>query len=140
MRRAIFRGLRHMIFWRCCLDNETSKQYASFRQCTEAYDTERKGVCEPRSKRTHDLIDLQVIVAHGKVDWEKVRNICVRLFAYRRQLSWPPTVEVREGWESLYLEQATGLDVIQNVDEAVKWANELIVTIEETVSYRGANI
>ena len=98
------------------------------------------GACEPRSKRAHDLIDLQVIVAHGKVDWEKVRNICVRLFAYRRQLSWPPTVEVREGWESLYLEQATGLDVIQNVDEAVKWANELIVTIEETVSYRGANI
>ena len=96
VRRAIFRGLRHMIFWRCCFDNETSKQYASFRQCTEAYDTERKGVCEPRSKRTHDLIDLQVIVAHGKVDWEKVRNICVRLFAYRRQLATAGSLYERE--------------------------------------------
>lgn len=89
------------------------------------------GACEPRSKRAHDLIDLQVIVANGKVDWAKARAICVRLFAYRRQLTWPPTVVEGEGWASLYSEQAVDLDVLQNVGDAVKWANGLIAAIEK---------
>lgn len=58
--------------------------------------------CEPRSKRAHDLTDLQAIVANGEVDWAKTRDICVRLFAYRRQLSRPLTVEEGESWARLY--------------------------------------
>jgi hypothetical protein len=54
---------------------------------------------------------------------------CERLFAYRGQQSWPPVVEVGTNWESLYAAAAEGLAVIQDVRDAVEWANRLIEEI-----------
>ena len=89
------------------------------------------GASEPGSERAHDLIDLQVIVQNGNVDFGKAKRTCERLFAYRRQQAWPPTIEKQPGWDELYRRQAEGLSVLQTVDEAVAWANELIAMIDK---------
>lgn len=91
------------------------------------------GASEPGSKRPHDLIDLQVIVAVGDVDWGRTRQACERLFAYRKQQQWPPTIKVGADWETLYGEQRSDLNVAENVVEAVDWANRLIARIAEYV-------
>lgn len=39
---------------------------------------------------------------------------------------WPSPIVKNDGWDSLYSAQAEGLDVLQNVDDAVEWANGLI--------------
>ena len=87
------------------------------------------GASTPGSERAHDLIDLQVIVRNGNPDLGLVKRICERLFAYRRQQAWPPTLEKQPGWDELYRRQAEGLDVLPMADEAVTWANEFIASI-----------
>ena len=84
------------------------------------------GVSEPGSKRAHDLVDLQLIVNRGVIDYGETRQICERLFAYRGLQPWPPHVVEGEGWESLYRDAAGGLEVLPAVDEAVEWVNDLI--------------
>jgi predicted nucleotidyltransferase component of viral defense system len=76
--------------------------------------------------RARDLIDLQLIFARAQVDLRKVRQTCERLFSYRKAQGWPATILKQENWGTLYTEQATGLPVLQSVDEAIDWANELI--------------
>ena len=89
------------------------------------------GATELGSRRAHDLIDLQLIVSRGKVDYARVRNICCRLFAYRKKQAWPPTVAKGTDWESVYNEENDKQSVLATVDEAVAWANELIGRIDE---------
>lgn len=88
------------------------------------------GASEPESKRAHDLIDLQLIMALADIDLAATRCACVRLFAYRRLQSWPPVIKKYSDWEPLYMKQAGGLNVLQEVDEAIAWANELIDKID----------
>lgn len=87
-------------------------------------------VSEPGGDRAHDLIDLQVICGLGDVDLPKVRETCVRLFAYRRRQAWPPNIESGPDWEGLYAAQAKGLGVLATVEEAIDWANGLISAID----------
>ena len=87
------------------------------------------GVSMPGGQRAHDLVDLQVIVSEGSIDWASTREICERLFAYRRLHAWPPTVVVGANWVELYEEAKEDLDVLPTVDEAVAWANSLIAKI-----------
>lgn len=87
------------------------------------------GVSEPGSQRAHDLVDLQVAIAEGDVDWAATREICERLFSYRRLHAWPPAVMAGERWAELYDEAREDLDVLPTVGEAVEWANELIARI-----------
>lgn len=84
------------------------------------------------SERAHDLIDLQIIVNNGDVDYEAARKTCERLFAYRKEQAWPPTIVKSEGWDALYAAQAEGLDVLGAADEAVTWANALIARISSS--------
>lgn len=84
------------------------------------------GASEPGSKRAHDLVDLQLIVNRGVIDYGEIRQICERLFVYRSFQSWPPHIAKGEEWETLYFDAARGLEVLSSVDEAVKWANGLI--------------
>ena len=76
------------------------------------------GLTEPDSQRAHDLIDLQIIAANGEIDLRSVKDVCMRLFAYRRMQEWPPTVTMNEGWETIYAEAAEGLDVLADVNDA----------------------
>lgn len=89
------------------------------------------GATEPESRRAHDLIDLQLIVGKGDIDYGKTREACVRLFDYRRMQAWPPTVVENEGWDELYRSQLRSADVLQDVGAAVEWANDLIARICE---------
>ena len=84
----------------------------------------------PGSKRAHDLLDLQLIAANSEVDWPEVRNVCRRLFAYRRMQAWPPNMEAGADWAERYDAQKAGLPVLPTVDEAVAWANGLIQRID----------
>ncbi len=81
--------------------------------------------------RPHDLVDLQLICGHSKVDFAASKEICVRLFDYRRSQPWPPTVTKGDGWDSLYADAGRGLDVLPTCDEAVVWANQLIERISK---------
>ena len=78
------------------------------------------------SSRAHDLVDLQLIMQRGCVDFNETRMTCERLFSYRKQQLWPPTIEGGVGWESLYAEAAEGLPVLQDMSEAIEWINQLI--------------
>jgi len=82
------------------------------------------------SKRAHDLIDLQVIAKNETIDFPLAKNVCRRLFNSRRQQQWPPLVTKNEGWDTLYKSHIEGLDVFQNVDEAIIWTNKLIQSID----------
>lgn len=90
------------------------------------------GATEPDSSRAHDLVDLQIIVGNGEVDWRKTRETCERLFAYRRKQRWPPTVVKGDEWEALYAAQRGSLDVLEDVDSAVAWTNVLVRKIAES--------
>ena len=87
-------------------------------------------VSEVGSERAHDLIDLQLIIAKSELDMDDVRSKCHRLFDYRRMQPWPPTIIKGEDWDELYQNAKGNLQVLQSVDEAVLWANELIARIE----------
>ena len=82
------------------------------------------------SERARDLIDLQLLVRSEELDLARVASTCTRLFEYRRQQAWPPTIAAGNQWDTLYGEAADGLDVMANVDEAVDWANQLIQRID----------
>lgn len=89
------------------------------------------GLTEPGSQRAHDLVDLQIIVSNEEVDLGDVKDVCMRLFAYRQMQEWPPTVTVNEDWEAVYAEAADGLDVLADVSDAITWANDLVRSIED---------
>ncbi|GAA1155041.1 nucleotidyl transferase AbiEii/AbiGii toxin family protein [Ornithinicoccus hortensis] len=82
-----------------------------------------------RSERTRDLVDLQLLDREENLDLAQVATTCIRLFDYRRQQAWPPTIVPGAGWDTLYAEAADGLDVLPTVDEAVEWANEIVQRI-----------
>ena len=87
------------------------------------------GLTEPNSRRAHDLVDLQLIVAHSPVDFTTAAQLCRRLFSFRNMQSWPPTVVKGDDWEMLYNDANFKHGVSRTIDEAVVWANELITTI-----------
>jgi len=76
--------------------------------------------------RARDLVDLQLVAANAELDLVAKRRVRERLFAYRKAQTWPPEVVLRDGWEGLYAEQASGLPVLQNLADAVEWANGFI--------------
>lgn len=88
------------------------------------------GVSDIGGNRAHDLVDLQLIFAHGGVDLSEVHRIARSLFANRRRQAWPPTVAKGPTWDSLYADAKGTLDVLPTVDEAVAWANGLIAEID----------
>ena len=85
---------------------------------------------ESGSHRAHDLIDLQLIEGDTQVDLIKTRNVCARLFAYRKAQQWPPRIICGDDWATAYDAQRADLPVLPSVEAAVNWANELIVRID----------
>lgn len=81
--------------------------------------------------RVRDLVDLQIILSNSEVDLTETRKVCERLFEYRRKQSWPPDVVARDGWEEEYAAAAEGLPVLQGLDEAVEWTNELVASLHD---------
>jgi len=88
------------------------------------------GATEHDSKRAHDLIDLQLILAQNEIDMVKTASVCRELFRYRRKQPWPSSVVKNENWDASYLDQKGDLNVLDTVDEAIAWANELIAKID----------
>ena len=90
------------------------------------------GLSDIGGNRAHDLIDLQLIFAHGGVDLAEVHRIAKRLFANRRRQAWPPRIVKGTNWESLYADAKGSIDVLSSCDEAVMGANDLIASIDKT--------
>ena len=84
---------------------------------------------EPGSERVRDLVDLQLLDKGEELDLAQVGVTCVRLFEYRRQQVWPPTIVSGDGWATLYEAAAEDVDVIPDVDDAVAWANDFVQRI-----------
>ena len=90
------------------------------------------GATGVNSKRAHDVIDLQLILKNSPdVDLREVRNACVRLFAYRKGQQWPPHVVKGSDWDAVYRNKKQNLEVLEDVDKAVAWANDLVARIDE---------
>lgn len=87
-------------------------------------------VSEPGSERSRDLVDLQLLDKGEDLDLAQVKATCVRLFAYRRQQIWPPTIETGAGWDTLYEAAVEDIDVLPDVGAAVAWVNEFVQRIE----------
>ena len=88
------------------------------------------GASEPGSARAHDLVDLQIAVAEGDIDWRATQETCLRLFAYRQMQEWPPTIVQNDRWDELYDAAKEELPVLPTVAEAVDWANDLVTKID----------
>ena len=86
------------------------------------------------SDRAHDLIDLQLMERHSTLDLPDIKSKCERLFKYRCEQPWPPTLVKGETWETIYAEARStlrdGASILPNVDEAIDWANKLIAAID----------
>ena len=87
------------------------------------------GVTDPSQDRPHDLVDLQLICSQTELDLPLVNETCERLFAYRRRQSWPTRVIKGVDWDVGYEASKYDLPVLPTCDEAVSWANELILRI-----------
>lgn len=88
------------------------------------------GATDHEYVRAQDLIDLQLMLAHEKVDLAEVRTICTRLFANRQKHPWPPTLAPAiEEWHLAYDRLKGNLPILATVDEAIAWANDLIARI-----------
>ncbi len=87
------------------------------------------GVRTGGNDRAHDLVDLQILEQEELIDLAAIKVTAQRLFAARRAQPWPPTVVAHERWASIYAEAADGLDVLDDVDVAVAWTNDLIARI-----------
>lgn len=65
----------------------------------------------------------------------KLNEVGARLFAARRVGTWPPKVINWSGWDNIYEEAATGLEVLPTVEDAINWANslleEMVVAIQQ---------
>jgi hypothetical protein len=78
------------------------------------------------NERAHDLVDLQILEQEEEIEASLVSTTARRLFAARRSHEWPPTVVAYDGWDTIYAEAAEGLDVLDNIDDAVDWTNAFI--------------
>lgn len=78
------------------------------------------------SERARDLVDLQLLDKGEDLDLGQVAATCSRLFEYRRQQAWPPSIVTGEQWDTLYAEAAEDLDVLSSVEEAIAWANDFV--------------
>ena len=81
------------------------------------------------SERARDLVDLQLLEQRENLDLAAVAATCARLFRYRQQQAWPPTVQAGADWDTLYLEAAESLSVLPTLQGAVTWVNEFIERI-----------
>ncbi|MGL5826846.1 MAG: nucleotidyl transferase AbiEii/AbiGii toxin family protein, partial [Nocardioides sp.] len=86
-------------------------------------------VSEPGSERTRDLVDLQLLDKGEDLDLAQVEATYVRLFEYRRQQAWPPTIVSGDGWATLYEAAVEDIAVLPNVEGAVAWVNEFVERI-----------
>ena len=87
------------------------------------------GATGARSRRAHDLIDLQLIVNTSEINFAETRVVCERLFRYRKLQPWPPKVIKQEGWDEIYAAQKFDLPVLPTIDEAIDWTTRLISKI-----------
>lgn len=88
------------------------------------------------SERARDLVDLQLLEKDEELDLAQVAFTCTRLFDYRQQQAWPPTIVAGNQWDTLYAEAAVGLDVLATIEEAVNWTNNFIQRIVATQDKR----
>ncbi len=84
------------------------------------------------SERARDLVDLQLLDKGEDLDLTQVAATRVRLFTYRQQQDWPPSIVAGLQWDTLYAEAAERLDVLPTVEEAVAWDNALVHRIAAT--------
>ena len=87
-------------------------------------------VSESGSERARDLVDLQMLDRGEDFDLTQVRATCVRLFEYRRQQTWRPTVAIGDAWDTLYAAAVEDVDALPDVEAAVAWVNAFVERIE----------
>ena len=88
----------------------------------------------PGSERAKGLVDLQLLDKGENLDLSRLAETCARLFDYRRQQSWPPTIQIGGQWDTPYIEAAEDAAVLPAAEEVVVWANKLVQRIAASSS------
>jgi len=81
------------------------------------------------SERVRDLVDLQLLDQGEKLDLAQVKATCLKLFDYRRQQVWPPTVAAGKDWDTLYAAAVEDVSALPEVNSAVAWTNDFVQRI-----------
>ena len=87
----------------------------------------------PGADRSHDLIDLQLLMAEDCANLGWVNELCRRIFAFRNAHAWPPVLVAGENWAEKYdkakneLDEAAG---VRDFEDALVWGRELIERID----------
>lgn len=63
---------------------------------------------------------------HNEIDDAKV---CERLFSYRKMHQWPPKIIKGDNWDALYANYNDIDNIEHDLDKAIEWANELIISV-----------
>jgi hypothetical protein len=77
--------------------------------------------------RAHPLVSLRVILREQNPYFAAPGGPQGGLYASPRAQSWKPVVVAYDGWESIYVAAAEGLDVLETVEQAIAWANEELI-------------
>jgi hypothetical protein len=68
------------------------------------------------------------------LDLAEIREMCIRLFLYRKRQAWPPDIVLGNDWNFAYeaaLETVKDKSaLLPTAAEAVQWANALILEID----------
>lgn len=83
----------------------------------------------PRSDRAHDLVDLQLIVP--MTDPILTATTTKRLFKFRAEHEWPPSLTKGSDWEPLYAEASEGLAVLPTAAEAIAWLENYVDRLDK---------
>ena len=92
------------------------------------------GVTDRHSIRVQDLIDLQLMAGHEKIDFSEVNAICRRLFANRKRQPWPCEIVPSASWREAYETISRGMEGVRPFDEALKWGDGVIAEIATTAN------
>lgn len=89
-------------------------------------------VTDPSYARAHDLVDLQLLWSIGP-DTDRLRELCERTFAWRKQQTWPPLpLRPMDAWTFSYADAREETEVngstlvFSHVDAARAWLAEQI--------------
>ncbi len=88
---------------------------------------------ESNSERAHDLVDLQLLWQADDTFLDLVAHTTQRLFAFRKAHSFPTICQAGDDWNDRYREASKGLDVIDGVQDAVRWLNGQIKLLEDRI-------
>jgi hypothetical protein len=86
-------------------------------------------VTDPSENRPRDLIDIFLCLQRIDIDYDELRDACVRVFDERATHTWPPNIDIKEDWP-IALEGIIADSSLEiTVDDVIAGARSLIAKL-----------